>query len=109
MIIEGMRFARAELCSRCAPIEGAENLYRVGWLPVSNSPTQDADASGTWLIFADGGGTAIRLAERLRKSGGRAVIVAAGDRFQQLSADEFVLDPAAPEDIGRLFLEGGWS
>jgi acyl transferase domain-containing protein/NADPH:quinone reductase-like Zn-dependent oxidoreductase len=109
MFVEGMRFARAELSNLRAPAEGAEGLYRVGWLPVSGSPTQDADAAGTWLIFADEGGTADRLAEKLRKSGARTILVASGDRFQQVTAGEFVVDPAAAEDIGRLFLEGGWN
>jgi acyl transferase domain-containing protein len=108
MIIEGMRFARAESTPR-APIKGVQNLYRVGWAPISGLPTEDAEASGTWLILADEGGVAIPLAERLRKSGGRAVIVTAGDRYCRISEDEFVLDPAAPEDIGRLFLDGDWS
>ena len=108
MIVEGMRFARAELVAR-APIQDVENLYHVGWLPLSSLPTEDADASGTWLILADERGAAIRLAKRLRKSGARAVTVAAGDRYRQLSADEFALDPSAPEGIGKLFGEGGWS
>jgi acyl transferase domain-containing protein len=108
MIVEGMRFARAEPVAR-APIQGIENLYHVGWLPLSSLPTEDADTSGTWLILADERGAAIRLAKRLRKSGARAVTVAAGDRYRQLSADEFALDPSAPEGIGKLFGEGGWS
>jgi acyl transferase domain-containing protein/NADPH:quinone reductase-like Zn-dependent oxidoreductase len=109
MIVEGMRFARAELSAFREPVEGVKDLYRVGWAPVSNSSTQDADASGTWLIFADNGGTAVRFAEKLRMSCGRTVMVTAGDAYRRTSMDEFVLDPAAPEDIGRLFLDGGWS
>jgi acyl transferase domain-containing protein len=108
LIIERMRFASAESIARAA-IQGVQNLYRVGWTPVSGLPAEDADASGTWLIFADQGGAAIPLAERLRKSGGRAVIVTAGDGYRRISTDEFVLDPEAPEDIGRLFLDGFWS
>ena len=108
MIIEGMRFARRESALR-APIKVAENLYRVGWLPVSTSATQDGSATGTWLLLADAGGTAIHLAERLRQSGGRAVLVVAGDHFQQLTADDFVVDPAEPDDMRRLFLQGGWN
>jgi acyl transferase domain-containing protein len=92
-----------------ARVKVTEDLYRVAWLRISNSPTQDADATGTWLVFADDGGTAVRFADKLRKSGGRAVIVTAGDAYHRISMDEFVLDPAAPEDIGRLFLDGGWS
>lgn len=98
-----------ELSALDGPVEGVEDLYRVSWISVSNAPTRDADATGTWLLFADDGGTAARFAEKLRKSGGRTVLVATGDRFRQLAADEFVVDPAEPDDMRRLFLEFGWS
>jgi len=103
------RALHGELSSLGAPIEGVEDLYRVVWVAVSNAPTRDADATGTWLIFADDGGTASRLAEKLRKSGGRIVLVTIGDRFRRVAADEFVVNPALPDDMRRLFLEGGWS
>jgi len=109
MVIEGMRFARADLPSLRSPSAGAENLYRIGWVPVSNSLAQDVDVGGTWLIFADRDGTASSLAERLRKSGARVVLVTAGTRFEQVTVDEFVVDPSAPEDMRRLFSAGGWS
>ena len=108
MIVEGMRFVRAKSVTR-PPAQAAENLYRVGWAPISSLPVQDADATGTWLIFVDEGGAAIGLAEKLRKSGGRVVLAAPGDRYRRVSADEFVINPASPEDIHGLFVDGGWS
>jgi acyl transferase domain-containing protein/NADPH:quinone reductase-like Zn-dependent oxidoreductase len=108
MIVEGMRFARAEAVA-LAPFRDAEHLYDVGWRPVSDPPGDDGDASGTWLLLGDEGGVTLRLAERLRRSGGRAVLASIGDRYRRISRDEFSLDPAAPEDIGALLAEGGWS
>ena len=63
MIVEGMRFGRAESFS-LSPAQAAEDLYRVEWAPISALAAQDADASGTWLIFADAGGAAVGLAQR---------------------------------------------
>jgi acyl transferase domain-containing protein len=103
------RASRSTEGRRYAPVEGAGDLYRVGWLPASSLPTQDVDATGTWLIFADEGGTAARLADSLQNSGGQTVVVSAGDRFQQVSADKFVVDPAVPDDMRELFRKGGWS
>lgn len=109
MVVEGMRFARAEMSTLRTPVEGAEDLYRVGWLRAPGVQAHSADTAGIWLIFADNGGTAIRFAEKVRASGGRTVLVSHGDRFQRITADAFVIDPAAPEHMRRLFEEGGWN
>ena len=37
------------------------------------------------------------------------VLAAPGDRYRRVSADEFVINPASPEDIHELFVDGGWS
>jgi acyl transferase domain-containing protein/NADPH:quinone reductase-like Zn-dependent oxidoreductase len=108
MVIEGMRFALAESVSR-ARARDSENLYRVSWTPIPGVLGNDARATGTWLIFADKGGVGTGLAERLRKCGGRALLVAVGSRYSRISADEFIVDPAASEDIGAVLLDGGWS
>ena len=107
MIVEGMRFGRAEPLLR-AQAHAGESLYRVDWAPIANLSTPGADVSGTWLIFADNGGAAVGLAERLRQAGARVAIATRGCPYRRVSADEFVVDPAAPGDIRRVFQEGGW-
>jgi acyl transferase domain-containing protein/acyl carrier protein len=59
---------------------------------------------GWWLLFADQGGVASALAERLRQRGERAVLVRRGD-FRPLCRDCFQADPERPEDMRRLLQE----
>jgi acyl transferase domain-containing protein/NADPH:quinone reductase-like Zn-dependent oxidoreductase len=107
IVVEGMRFTRTQASSLREADEGTKDLYRIGWSPVSNAQSRNVSATGTWLVFADAGGTAIRFAEKLREGGGTTVLVSHGDCFQQISADEFVIDPSSPEDVRRLFAR--WS
>lgn len=58
-----------------------------------------------WLIFADHSGIGRALAQRLRQMGRRCIVVEGVrgcEQLEQLSTDEFLLDPASPEGMHTL-------
>jgi SAM-dependent methyltransferase len=57
---------------------------------------------GNWLIFADRGGIAEGLAERLTSCGEECVLVAPGERFQRIDEAHFRISPTHREDMERL-------
>jgi acyl transferase domain-containing protein/NADPH:quinone reductase-like Zn-dependent oxidoreductase/SAM-dependent methyltransferase/acyl carrier protein len=57
---------------------------------------------GRWLIFADRGGVARKLAQLLTLRGEACTFVTAGEGFQQLDSDNFQMAPDNPEDMERL-------
>ena len=58
--------------------------------------------AGRWLIFADRGGTARRLAAGLADKGEKCLLVYSGNRFERTADREFRIDPARPTDFERL-------
>ncbi len=60
---------------------------------------------GSWIILADESGMAEQLAERLRAEEQTPILVHAGDSFAAHSAQQFSLNPGAPEDFKRLLRE----
>jgi amino acid adenylation domain-containing protein/thioester reductase-like protein len=52
---------------------------------------------GAWVILGDRGGTGARLAETLRQTAGRCVVIEAGPALAQLDADTW---RARPDDVG---------
>jgi acyl transferase domain-containing protein/acyl carrier protein len=62
--------------------------------------------AGTWLVFSDDQGMGHELAKRLRASGQRTILVKHGDRLEQLSEDEFRLNPRQPEDLPKIITAG---
>jgi len=96
-----------------APEPAPEDLfYRVDWRPQprpeaapGSAPASDPEDPGSWLLFADGGGVAAGLAERLRTRGEEAVLVFPGGELRQTGEGEYRLDPGDPGDFARLFRE----
>jgi hypothetical protein len=80
-ILDGMRFAPAQPGAFSAPHSANDSLYEVVWQR-ANRPTTIARADGTWLVFADRGGVADRLAGELETAGGRCIRVMPGETFR---------------------------
>jgi acyl transferase domain-containing protein/NADPH:quinone reductase-like Zn-dependent oxidoreductase/SAM-dependent methyltransferase/aryl carrier-like protein len=57
---------------------------------------------GRWLIFADRGGVARKLAHLLTLRGEACTVVTAGNGFQRLNGENFQISPNNPEDMERL-------
>ena len=63
------------------------------------------DPRGSWLIFADEGGLAENLGERLTSSGENCLIVHAGDGYEIAGGGHVRIDAAGEEDFQRLLRE----
>jgi acyl transferase domain-containing protein/NADPH:quinone reductase-like Zn-dependent oxidoreductase/acyl carrier protein len=58
----------------------ANSLYEISWQPVPRpAPDQATKSSARWLIFADQGGVAAKLAEHLSRQGKSCELIFAGD------------------------------
>jgi acyl transferase domain-containing protein/NADPH:quinone reductase-like Zn-dependent oxidoreductase/acyl carrier protein len=60
------------------------------------------DSPGRWLLLADTGGVAERLAGFLRARGDRCTLVSAGQQFAQRADDVFEVAPGRKEDLERV-------
>ncbi|NEP59189.1 MAG: acyltransferase domain-containing protein, partial [Symploca sp. SIO2G7] len=56
----------------------------------------------SWLLLVDTQGVAQRLATQLSSMGEVCTLVFAGDRYQQVSPQEFTIDPYNPEEYEQL-------
>jgi amino acid adenylation domain-containing protein len=73
-------------------------------LPPANGPVDGAE-EGSWLLFADGGGSGglgDRLAARLRERGREVVVARAGEAFVETDRGDFALRPGSAADYGAL-------
>jgi acyl transferase domain-containing protein/NADPH:quinone reductase-like Zn-dependent oxidoreductase/SAM-dependent methyltransferase/acyl carrier protein len=75
--------------------------------PSPRAQRSHSEAPGTWLLFADGGGTAARVAERLRKQGEMPLVVEHGDSFMRAGATRWKIRANRAEDMERLMAEIG--
>jgi polyketide synthase 12/epothilone polyketide synthase D len=82
-------------------------LYQYRWQepPLAEPARARAPAAGGWLLFADRGGLAERLAVRLNEMGSRPVLVRPGDGFRIDGADVFRVRPESADDFTRLMEE----
>ena len=71
--------------------------------PEVESPLEEQLKESSWLIFADDQGLGARLAERIRKKGGRCRVAYRGPKFAPHEDDGFTICAEAPEDWKRLF------
>jgi acyl transferase domain-containing protein/acyl carrier protein len=95
--IDTIEGGRAENRSLPAP-EGSGWAYAATWKRgVAAGVPRRTQAGGAWLLLADGAGLGDAVAAELRRRGDRAAIVRAGATATRLGADDFVVDPAAPE------------
>jgi acyl transferase domain-containing protein len=79
-------------------------LYAPSW---KRSRTLEASGNEenderTWLLFVDENDLSVELASRLRSKGKRVVILTAGERFNRLDGDFFVINPRRREDYDAL-------
>ena len=109
LLIEGMRCARAEAKTGAGNGKSDRLLYDVAWQRASASPVgTPSKAEGTWLLFADQGGSADALAAEITAAGGSYGRVVAGNKFKRTSRHDWMIDPAEPDHLRRVLREGGW-
>ena len=56
----------------------------------------------SYLVFADQGGIADALVDKIEADGGRAICVRAGDQFQQDAAGDYLVAPDSQEHLRRV-------
>ncbi|AUH38868.1 type I polyketide synthase [Streptomyces sp. CMB-StM0423] len=81
-----------------------EALYDVAWRQTPGESGTDAEP-GTWLVFADAGGTCDTLVTGLRARGGTCVTATVGPGYGRPAPDHYVLDPARHEDVAALLAD----
>ncbi len=79
-------------------------LYEVEWQQ-SNQPTNQPtnQLSTNWLIFADSQGVGQTLADKLRLSNQRAILILPGERYDRIDGEHFRIRPTNAMDMGALF------
>ncbi|RPF30606.1 type I polyketide synthase [Streptomyces sp. TLI_185] len=82
-----------------SPLDGA--LFETRWQP--RPPAKQTPAQGSWLILADGTGVAAELADRLDAASVPHVIARRGEAYGVQGPGRYVLDPADPQHLTRLF------
>jgi thioester reductase-like protein len=55
-----------------------------------------------WLLFADQGGVAQKLAELLRERGDRCILISHAEQFRRISSDHFEFSPSGVETMRQL-------
>lgn len=78
----------------------ADWLHRPTWRQTTAQPVVACDKR--LLLFADDCGVAAAMAEERRADGGDVIRVRRGRSFRRTASDDFVIDPAAPDDYDRL-------
>ena len=105
--LEGMRLEPRPLEEDLAiPSKPEDWLYEVQWQSVAPiAPANDTASGKTWLLFADDSGAADRLRNLFAAGGGNCLLVKHGQGYSRPSKDCFIINPADPEHLRRLFLE----
>lgn len=80
-------------------------LYQSSWEPCNSLPERNNQGSQNWLLFTDDFGFGQGLADQLKEAGDAVVTVTASTDFEQLSEDEYALNPQKGEDYQRLLDE----
>lgn len=78
-----------------------DGFHVPAWTQAPALPQAPADDHGLWLIFADDGGVARALLERLAANA-RVVTVFGGSAFMQEREGTFRIDPCSEQDYRRL-------
>jgi phthiocerol/phenolphthiocerol synthesis type-I polyketide synthase C len=82
----------------------ADALHEITWLRAPAEPPA-VSRPGTWLLFADAGGTGAALADALHARGGACVTVTAGPAYRKRDAGRYELDPRRREDVAALLAD----
>ncbi|MCD9879812.1 type I polyketide synthase [Streptomyces guryensis] len=82
-----------------SPLDGA--LFETRWQP--RPPAKQVPAHGSWLILADETGVAAELADRLAAASVPHVIGRRAEAYDVQGPGRYVLDPADPQHLNRLF------
>ena len=73
----------------------------------SSQPKEATSEPKNWLILADDYGVGQDLAVQLRSQAQACTLVLKGEKYQQLSPEEFKIDPTKPEDFKQLLAAVG--
>ena len=87
------------------PEKPEEWLHELQWQPQPRPEAAGDALPGSWLIFADAGGTGEELAAVLSDRGERCVVVHAGDTYERTADLRVRLRPCHEEDLQRLLAE----
>ena len=84
--LQGVRVQRLGRLPQERPSEPRDWLYQVHWAQQPFPPLKNDQRTvdGTWLIYSDELGVGRLLANQLKQSGGRVVIISAGTKFTKL-------------------------
>ncbi|MBD9358028.1 type I polyketide synthase [Methylomonas albis] len=88
-------------CIDCPPIHQSIIIAQTA------AQALDQSLAKPWLIFADAGGTGLRLAQYLRATGSICTVVYPGSQYRRLQADSFSIDPYQAAHYQRLFSDLG--
>ena len=109
-VVRGLRLRRIsrKMLKRGLQEDVSDWFYEIDWQPKARpgaATADEADRPGSWLIFADRGGVATALYERLSQHGQRCVLIRGGKSFQASQPDRYRIDPTEPEHYKRLLAE----
>jgi acyl transferase domain-containing protein len=79
-------------------------LYEVEWQPkvCSHSALQTCSVTKSWLIFADQQEISLQLAKQLPGQNVVCILVFPGQKYQQISPEEFIINPENPDEYSQL-------
>ncbi len=87
--------------------EIAEWFYVPSWkrtpMPASGDAGGLRDEKTCWLMFLDRGNFGVRFAQRLAQFGGEVITVETGERFAELGASHYSVNPQEMSDYDALF------
>ncbi|WP_193200202.1 type I polyketide synthase [Nostoc sp. MG11] len=87
-------------------IDGSSGLSEQAVILAQAEDTRLSNTSQakSWLIFADQQGIAQQLAIQLQSTGNVCILVKPGKEFQQISQQEFTINPNNPQEFEQLLL-----
>ncbi|WP_322768339.1 type I polyketide synthase, partial [Frankia sp. Cr1] len=101
-ILEGVHIRRLDGDAWMpAPMALDRALYEVRWQRQERGAPQRSNRPGGWLIFADGRGVGAALAEGLTEDGEQAVLVSAGDGYDDSDPGRLVIRPDHGDEVRR--------
>ncbi len=106
--VTGLHFKRAPrgVLLRQVAAEPASWMYQVQW-PANPVAATPVPPTGNWLLFSRAGTFSQQLVETLTAQGQHCQVVTPGEGLQAIDAGQWQLNPAQPEDFGRLLAAAG--